>query len=372
MSRGAGRATRNLDVEVLTELSAVEAIGPEWNRLAEERSTQPFGLPGLALAWWRELGKGRLSVVTVRDGQGALVGVGPLFSRSRGRLTTVSFLGRGLGAIGQFLITPAKADIAGVMWSALDPNSVLDLVDYRHRGDGFESLRHHEQWLIHAGLSDECPVVDLTGVTSVEEFLAAPQRSGLRKKLAKAHRSLPEEGLSMAVHTEPSDVENEWNALRPLYDRAEVANPRLHLGRPPLQAFFDSALRDLAVEGQVAITTLSIGGERAAFDVYVLSGSTAFAILGRFDPNLRDHSPGQLLTERGVQWAIDAGYTTIDLQLGGDLYKQRWSTASYDTLDVVAATTAHRLARGRATLGAVEAAYGVKQQLNKAVKRWRE
>jgi CelD/BcsL family acetyltransferase involved in cellulose biosynthesis len=372
MSRGAGQATRNLDVEVLTELPAVEAIAPEWNRLAEERSAQPFALPGLALAWWRELGKGGLSVVTVRNGRGALVGVGPLFSRPRGRLMTLSFLGRGLGAVGQLLIAPAKADIAGVIWSALDPDSVLDLVDYRHRGDGFESLRRHDQWLIHAELSDECPVVDLTGVTSVEEFLAAPQRSGLRKKLAKARRSLPEECVSMAVYTEPSDIEAEWNALRSLYDRAEGANPRLHLGRPPLQAFFDSALRDLAAEGQVAITTLTIKGRRAAFDVYVLSGSTAYAILGRFDPDLRDHSPGQLLTERGVQWAIDAGYTTIDLQLGGDLYKQRWSTGSYDTLDVVAATNGHRVARARATLGAVETAYSVKQQLNQAVNRWRE
>ncbi len=363
MSRGAGQATRNLQIDVLTETSALEAIRPAWNRLAEERSAQPFALPGMAIAWWRWLGKGELSVVTARSGQGELVGLAPLFRRSRAGLQTVSFLGRGLGAVGELLIAPAKADIAGAMWSAFDPAStVFDLGDYRHRGAGFEALRHHADWEVHAELRDECPVLDLAGVASVDAYLASPQRSGLRKKLARAHRDLAPREATLSVHTEPEAVLGEWGRLSSLYDRAEAANGRIHLGRAPYQDFFQAALAACAAAGQLAILTLSIGGRRAAFDVYLLSGTTAFVVLGRFDPDLAQYSPGQLLAEHGVQWTIDRGHSVIDLQLGGDQYKRRWATDGYDTLGIVAAGP-KRLTRARATLGTIEVAYDMTRRL---------
>ena len=363
MTKGAGRATRSLEIDVLTDLSTVEAIRPEWNRLADQQSAQPFGLPGMAMAWWQWLGKGELSVITARSGQGELVGVAPLFRRTRARLTTVSFLGRGLGAVGELVVAPAKADVAGALWSALDPAAtVLDLGDYRHAGGGFDALRHHDEWAIHADLRDECPVLDLRGVDSVGAFLADPGRSGLRKKLARAHRDLGSEEASLTVSTDPEAVLREWRRLLPLYDRAEVVNQRLHLGRAPYQRFFEAALSACAAAEQLAILTLSIGGRPAAFDVYVVSGATASAILGRFDPSLARYSPGQLLAEQGVQWAIDRGLTIVDLQLGGDRYKRRWATGSYDTLGVVAAATPQRLTRVRATLGAIEAAHDLKRR----------
>lgn len=367
MTRGAGRATRSLEIEVLTDISKVEAIRPEWNRLAEQQSAQPFGLPGMALAWWQRLGAGELSVVTARNGQGDLVGLAPLFRRTRARMSTVSFLGRGLGAVGELLVAPAKADIAGAMWSAIDPGStVLDLGDYRHGGGGFEALRHHDQWAVRAALRDECPVLDLRGVDCVGELLADPSRAGLRKKLARVRRDLGSEEASLSVSTDPAAVLDEWQRLQPLYDRAETVNPRMHFGRAPHQRFFEAALAACAGEEQLAILTLSLGGRRAAFDIYVLGGATASVVLGRYDPDLARYSPGQLLAEQGVQWAIDRGATAVDLQLGGDQYKRRWATSSYDTLGVVA-TTPRRLLRARAALGMIEVAFETKRRLRPRV-----
>jgi CelD/BcsL family acetyltransferase involved in cellulose biosynthesis len=365
MTKRAGQATRSLQIDVLTELSAVEELKPEWSQLADDVSGQPFALPAVAIPWWRELGKGELWVVTVRNGQDELVGLAPFFRRTRARLSTISFLGRGLGAVGELLVRPGKADVAGAVWSALDPTStVLDLGDYRYRGAGLDSLRHHPDWAVHLELRDECPVLQLNGVQSAEEFLASPKRSGLRKKLARARRGLAAMGSSMSVHTSPDAVADEWRHLQPLYDRAEAANGRLHLGRAPYRDFFEAVLAGCASEGRLALLTLWIGDRRAAFDVYVRSGATAYAILGRFNPDLAEHSPGQLLTEHGAQWAIEAGHASVDLQLGGDHYKRRWATDSYDTLGVVGADPT-RLARARAALGAIEVAYDVRQRFRK-------
>ena len=371
MTAGAGRATRRLEIDVLSDASSVEAIRPAWNRLAEQQSAQPFGLPAMALAWWHWMGAGELSVVTAHNAQGDLVGLAPLFRRTRARLSTVSFLGRGLGAVGELLIAPAKADIAGAIWSAIDPAStVLDLGDYRHGGGGFDALRHHDHWAFHADLRDECPVLDLGGVDSVAAFLADPRRAGLRKKLARAHRDLGPEEASLSVATEPDAVLAEWRRLQPLYDRAELINPRVHLGRAPYQRFFEAALSACASAEQLALLTLSIGGRRAAFDVYVLGGATGSVVLGRFDPDLARFSPGQLLAEQGIQWAIDRGLTVVDLQLGGDRYKRRWATDSYDTLGVVAATPS-RLTRARAALATIEVAYELKRRVRSRGRRTR-
>jgi CelD/BcsL family acetyltransferase involved in cellulose biosynthesis len=135
----------------------------------------------------------------------------------------------------------------------------------------------------------------------------------------------------------------------------------LHFDRAPYDRFFRSTLGALAERGQVAVLTLEINGEPAAFDVYVLVGSVAYAILGRYDPCGADFSPGLLLMDRGVQWAADSGIGRIDWQLGADPYKLRWATSSYDTFNIVAGNPV-RTKAARSLLTAFDVAYDLKER----------
>lgn len=357
MSRNTGRATRNLEVEVLTSLTECEAVAAEWNDLAQWCSAQPFGLPALALPWWRHLGRGELRVVTARNGAGDLVGLAPLHCRAKLGLPVVAFLGMGLGAVGELLVRPSKANVADALWSELGRDrAALHLIDFKHGGAGLNQLRRSEAWETTVTVRDECPVIELDGLNHVDELLADPKRSGLRKKLARARRDLGEATVDLEVSATPADVVAHWDRLAELYDRSEREHPRLHLGRAPYDEFFRQALVGLAEQEQVSILSLAIDGRYAAFDVYVHGGSTVYAIVGRMDPAFARFSPGQLLLQEAAQWAIEARAQRIDLQLGADEYKLRWSDHTYDTVGVVAAPPG-RLAATRLALGGIESAY---------------
>ena len=367
VAKSAGQAARTIDVQVIKSIEEAEAIADDWHELAGmSANIGPFGYPEAALNWWRSLGKGHLHIITARAAEGHLVGLAPFFSRARGPVVVMGFLGTGVGAVGALLQRPGlKAEVSSLLLeeALADRRTVLDLHNFRYGAPGINDLRRNNELETRAELQDECPVISLAGTASIGEFLASPDRSGLRKKLAKADRSLANHDVEYRHATDPDEVMIDWSAIQALYDRAEVDHPRQHFGKGAQSNFFESMLRALAQRQQASITTLWIDGKPAAFDVFLWTGGAAHAILGRFDPDLAEFSPGQLLLRFGVQQAIEAGAQEMDLQLGDDLYKRRWSTGTYDTVHVRSASTrTFKLAAG--VLKGVDAAFGLRARLH--------
>ena len=74
------RAQR-LAAVVIEDRAELEALAPDWDRLAED-ARAPFGAPAWTLGWWRHLAPrgARLAVVAVRDAD-ELVGLAPFYAR---------------------------------------------------------------------------------------------------------------------------------------------------------------------------------------------------------------------------------------------------------------------------------------------------
>ena len=365
MTRRAGSLTRALTVDVVRDVAGLEPLVAEWNELASADDAQPFAFPGLAVPWWRHCGRGELRVASARTPSGDLVGVAPFHRRRLAGLDVLRPLGHGLGAVATFAEAETKADVTRVLLDGLltDTNrTVLHATDLPLDGRLLQTARRHPDLAVHAVLHDENPVIELGEIRHVDDLLASPDRQPLRKLLARADRSLTGHSVSIDIVTGPAAVAAAFESLLPLYDAAEVDRPRLHLGRGQFGGFFVEALDALARNRHLAILTLMIDSEPAAFDIHVVSGSTAFAILGRFDPRFAEMSPGHLLLRAGVQWALEADLERIDLQLGGDRYKTLWSTTSCDTMDTVISSP--KLARpARAVVSGVSSAYGARQSL---------
>jgi CelD/BcsL family acetyltransferase involved in cellulose biosynthesis len=358
----AGRP-KGLLVEIIHADSAIEALVPEWEALAVDVDAQPFSLPALGLAWHRHLGKGRMEIVTCRDKGGRLRGLLALQRRRKGTLEILEPLGQDLGAVTSILSRHEdEPSTAPAIWSHLAERGEALVVNHHRHGAALRHLRRERHLEVSAALVDECPVIELSGWDDATDFLSSPDRAGLRKKLRKAERALGNRRFDVELVSTPDAISEAITALTPIYDDAEQERPRLHLARGRYSEFFADALRHLASRGQLTIAVASVDGAPAAFDVYVVSGSTAYAILGRFRPSDAAYSPGQLLTRAGIDWAIGMGLDTIDLQLGAELYKLRWSTDTYDTVKVVAGppATTRRL---RATIAALEGAHRLRSRI---------
>ena len=350
-----------LHVEVIETMEAAEAIAPSWDALAAASGATFSSRPAYGIAWYRHLGKGRLSVVTAHRGE-RLVAVGALHLRSVAGVEVVRWLGHGLGTVGELVVDRGDREAATAVWEAVTgPRRVLDLVEYRHGGEGLAALRRSADWDTHLVVHDLCPVVGLTGVQSIEEL----HRQALRKMLGRARRRLDNElsALCSTAVTGRAELDEILPEVTTLYARAEAANARLDLMASPWRAFTVELLRASAEAGRLVIMTGRIQGRLVCFDIGFIDGRRLSVWAGRFDPDLRRFSLGHLNLDAMLRWAIDHEMSVVDLLIGDTEYKRRWATSSYDTVAVVAATPG-RLLPARALLGGRESLYQLRR-------RWR-
>ncbi len=351
----------NYVTERLVDQSDIDALVDEWNQLAQTGHAQPFALPAFGLTWHRHFGRGDLVVLTIRNGGGRLDGVLAVDQRRKGIVDVLEPLGQDLGAVTDFLVRPGNDAVADELWRSLleDRHRAVYITDFAMGRPGLAALRHGEnRW--HAVLSDECPFIDLRGIDSAHQHLEDPERSGLRKKLRKAERIIGDRSFTTTFESHPAKVMGLLDHVLPLYDRSHESSPKLHLDRGRYRAFYRESMLRLAESNQLTIAIAELDDEPVAFDIYVIGGPTASAILGRFDPLYAEISPGQLLTRAGIDWGLERGLERLDLQLGGGLYKRRWATGSYDTVRVLAAdpSTFRRARAGIAALDRLKSGIG--------------
>lgn len=344
-------------IRELSSLAEVGDIRAEWNALADEVAAGPTLVPSIVEAWWRHLGKGRLRVITARDGAGRLVGVAPLHERMLPHRPVVRWVGHGMGAVGELLLWPATAaDVADAIWDHLagDDRVVLQLIEYRHGGAGLDQLRRSDRWQVRADLRDSCPYIGIRGHAGAADLLAEPGRRKLRQNMARVDRAISADpaGLSVHVLTTPTDLDAVIGELSAVHDVAEQTRERLHFLRGALRDFTLDALRSTAAEGRLVLVLLRRGDRPVGFHVAVVTGNTAFAWLARFDPMAAELAPGHVMLRELVDLAAARRLDTVDLQLGDDPYKLRWSSGTYDTVGVLAAAPG-RLATARVTTSAV-------------------
>jgi len=320
-----------LAFSVLTTLRDVKAIRNDWIALGQKAGVGPAMTAPVALAWLEHLNKGTPHVITARNQAGELVGVVPLHRRSIAGAGLLRWIGHGLGTIGEFVVHPDVSDLDTALTRVLSNQRgcVTELVDMSRSGAGFASLTREPR--LHHSLTshDTVPVVDLRGVDSAASYLAQPGRRKLRQNMARADRA--DASTSVAV-VEDADQFLETVALVESANRAaEAAKPRLNFFVGAHRSYLIDSIGDSMRLGRAAILVLRSHGQVCGFLVCSMSGQTAYAWVARFDPGASDIAPGHQLIRAGIDWSIGHGMETLDLQIGDDPYKLRWSSDAYTT-----------------------------------------
>jgi CelD/BcsL family acetyltransferase involved in cellulose biosynthesis len=129
----------------------------------------------------------------------------------------------------------------------------------------------------------------------------------------------------------------------PSFSKAHVARLSAvgrisHLESPQRTVFLLEAAKLLSAHGWITLNQLRAGTHPIAW-LYAFRFARHWSFYQMtFDSSFREYSPGSGLRLKVIEEACDSSETDfVDLGLGGEHHKQRWATATRQTLDVTLA-----------------------------------
>ena len=332
----------SFSAEVLHGTETYNTLVPECRRLAElQDSATLFQTPELVTAWARHFATRRavqLSTIVVRDGARPVL-IWPL-AIERHLLISIA---RGAGApIGQYddiLIDPA-ADGRVALATALDVlrQSVHpDLLQLeRVRADSL--LRTALPDMAPLNVPETAPYVDLS--SGFAAALARRPRYAAKQHRKRVKRLTKAGDCSIAVAMDPAEAEawmlealslkRAWlrdnGLLSRAFVRAETGNCLAELAR---------ALCDPDASPRMVIAKLRLDGRTAAIEVGFLHRKNFHLYLRAFAPDLSCFGPGNVLTERMLEWCAANGIERYDMLPPRSRNKSEWQTGEVGVANYV-------------------------------------
>jgi CelD/BcsL family acetyltransferase involved in cellulose biosynthesis len=347
MSGRAGPPVEPDRVQLVTELSEVEALADEWRALAERRGNI-FLTPEWFLASLRHCAPGwQPHVIVARTPDGTLRGLLALISSHSdgGRelrfspvgdhfhpvadasdevavaMAAASVLAKSEGGLRSLLLD--NVDAEGAWWRALAGASPAPLATVERS---------------NASL----PFVELAGL-SWDEYLSGRSRQ-LRSQLGRKLRSLRREhDVRFRRTRDLEEVPGDLLTLFSLHDaRWAERSERSSLADPAVRAFHlefaSAALRG----GWLRLFVMEVDDVPvAALYGWLIGGRWSYYQAG-FDPEWSRHSPGFLLLAETIKEATEEGASEYDMLRGDETFKRRFATSSRTVRTVLLAPRGHQ------------------------------
>jgi CelD/BcsL family acetyltransferase involved in cellulose biosynthesis len=331
-----------MKIDIYTDDSVFEQLGNAWNELLSQSATDTIFLTReWQSVWWRNLGAGELRVIAMREDDGALIGIAPLFVETgTGGLKHLSLVGcvdvsdyldviiaRGSEArVHTALIeTLARADFPA--WDQLhlctlpadSPTNQLLAEIARARGLTIETKQH-----------DVAPIIELPATW--DDYLATldkKQRHEIRRKLRRI------EEANAQWHTLGADEASD-PAIADFIALHKTSRPDKHLFMDArMQNFFIEMARALHARGWLQLLFLQVEGVRAAGLLNFVYNNDVLVYNSGYDPiQYGAYSPGIVLFARSIQDAIAAKHRRYDFLRGNEEYKYRFGAKDTQVVEL--------------------------------------
>jgi CelD/BcsL family acetyltransferase involved in cellulose biosynthesis len=365
-------------VEWFTDDSAFDQLKPEWNDLLHRSVTDTLFLTWeWQTTWWQCLGSGTPCIITVREDDGTLIGLLPLFwdsapdgppaapdgppsapdglpaapngssaeldgptRGSNSSPATLSLIGcvdvsdylDGMVARGhEEIVYPAFADalthpnlprwdhIQLCTLPAASPTNVRFKEEMQARGFQVE-------WRVH----DVSPLIELPA--TFEDYLAIldkKQRHEIRRKLRRIEEVL---GRWYAVQS-GADLDA---AVADFIELHKKSQPNKHLFMDDrMRQFFIQMARTCSAQGWLQLEFLEIGGERAAAVINLIYQNEVLVYNSGYNPDkYANIGPGMALFALSIQQAIAASRRVYDFLRGDEEYKYRFGAKNTNVYEL--------------------------------------
>jgi CelD/BcsL family acetyltransferase involved in cellulose biosynthesis len=329
-------------VQRISSSEELAQLADQWNCIAH---SVPFRSWEWLYSWWRHYGDGReLSLLTVRDAGGQLVGSAPLYldqSIARGRV--LRFLGSGevcsdyltvmstpehedgvAAAVAQWLIRAStgamRDECRNCRWDLLELTGI-DAED----GAAAKLAKHFEAegYPVHRRNGLACWRIDLP--QTWEEYLAGLSKSQ-RKQVRQLDRRMFDAGrASLRIVRSAEQLERGMQILEDLHQRRwrRCGQPGCFASRR-FSGFLREAAERLLRTDQLLLMWVELGGRPAAAAIHFTGGDVMHAYQAGMDPDASDESPGALTHIAAIKLALEQRCRAFDFLRGDEPYKAQW------------------------------------------------
>ena len=332
-------------IEVIKTIAALRALEFDWRAL--ERSLPrmlPFATFDWSVSWWEHLRANRWGVHdelfthTIRNASGELLAVAPMMVTSRPRrgpirIRQLQFLGSdpNVTEIRGLLVDPASARAAqrALAEHLLDKTDDWDTLAWSGLPSGEDFHGDLEQtftdveWL--APISDfVLPLPD-----TWDEFKGRLSRN-IKESIRKCYNAPRRDGLDLGfeVISNGSRVSGALDDFFRLHsERADLGGTVEHndvFADPRSRAFLIDVCQKFARRGLLRIFVTTLDGKTIATRIGFALGDSLYLYYSGFDPEYRRYSVMTRTVAEAIRYAIDEGFTSVNLSTGNDRSKTRW------------------------------------------------
>lgn len=371
-------APGDLAVEVLAGFDA-PGLAEAWDELLPESADDSLFVTREWLgSWWRVYGQGRpLLLLAVRDGQGRLIALAPLYAAPwrmppgvplrAVRLVGDDFVGsdflalparRGredaaMGAVLEYLLAHVAFDVLAVLAGPADSPGLAALA----RQAKLRGLA------VGRGRPMPCPYLALPD--SLEAFHALPDRT-FKSIVRKTHAHLGKRhGAVYRFETPPGELDA-WleRFFAANADRWQAAGQPGAFASPEKRRFYKEIAREAQARGWDCLAEAAIGGKPAAMEFGLLRRGVLYNLQMAATAQGRKLRAGNALRYALLSRLIGLGTREFNMLRGDEAYKYQWGGLDRFTADLLV----WRGWRGRLA-GLVHAGWAGLKRLRRALRR---
>jgi len=336
------RDSAQISVARITTPGELTTLLPEWRDLYENGAPlNPYASPDWIATWLTHFVRARdLAVTTVRR-DGRLIGLAPCYMRRLGGvLRTVQLAGT--------VTAPDLTELPQVLSAAGETRSVLravlrDWAECPRQWDWLElPLDANQGWfepqwlgegrtsrgLVQHKMTRPSVVLPLPEDASL---VASALKRNVWESVKRSRNRLDRSGVSweISVHRDPAAIAAAMPELRRLHTaRSRAAGRRTHpdiLADPAHYAFLAEAVGRMASAGRAELFTLDAAGTPIAAQLVLHAPAASYLALSGLDPEWWHASPVTLLQYTAIEQAAERGNREVNLSVGPDVSKLRWS-----------------------------------------------
>jgi CelD/BcsL family acetyltransferase involved in cellulose biosynthesis len=325
-----------MKIETYSDPEGFAALAAEWNPLLAQAYAHPlFMTLEWQRTWWEYLGKGDLLVVAMREDDGELVGLAPLYRTGEERIDTLELVG--CVEVSDYLDIIAVAGRERQVYEALmdyldgpgapawDAIQLCNLPESSPTPALLGEIARGREHQVMTYCEDVCPIITL--LASWDEYLETldkKQRHEIRRKLRRAESSAV---VSWHIVDKADDLEAAVATFIDLHEKSSMEKQQFWDAR--MRAFFKAIARIFLDRGWLQLSFLTIDGYQIAALLCFDYDNVIFVYNSGYDPARYAYlSPGIVLMSYCLQHAIALGRREFDFLQGDEEYKFRFGAVS--------------------------------------------